>query len=193
MTPARRSATPADEVDAPRRSSGSSKSALIVKSRRLRVVLAREPKCTALGRRPSTYASSERNVATSKRAPSLDAPGSTPNCAPTGTVRRKSARHRLGRRAGRDVVVARLAAEQAVADAAAREVRLVAGGAQPPDDVSREPPPVRHAAYVKSTFTAPDVALLAAGEERVAASCSSGKRCVRIGVTSMRRSRTRSR
>jgi hypothetical protein len=57
---------------------------------------------------------------------------------------RKETLHRLGRRAGRDVVVLRLATEQPVPDAASGEVRLVAGGAEPPHDVSGEPPPVRH-------------------------------------------------
>ena len=101
----------------------------MVKSRR-RGVLSAEPKWTALGRRPSTYASSERNVATSKRMP-CSTTRTTPNCAPTGTVRAEEAPHGLGRRAGRDVEVERLATEQLVAHAAAREVRLVAGGAQP--------------------------------------------------------------
>src|SRR6185503_2431108 len=46
----------------------------------------------------------------------------------------------LGRRGRRDVVVARLAAEQTVTHAAAGQVRLESGGPEPPDDVSRELP-----------------------------------------------------
>jgi hypothetical protein len=74
--------------------SGSWKSALIVKSRRCASISA-VPKWTAVGRRPSTYASSERNVATSN----CQSPSSTritPNAAPTPTVRRKSFRTASG-------------------------------------------------------------------------------------------------
>src|SRR5262249_15118290 len=50
----------------------------------------------------------------------------------------------LGRRARGDVVVLRLAAEEPGAGAASGEVRLVAGGAQAPHEVSCDAPPLRH-------------------------------------------------
>ena len=61
-----------------------------------------------------------------------------------GNGPREERLHGLGRRARRDVVVERLAAEQPVADAAAGEVRIVPGRAQPADELSGDRLPLRH-------------------------------------------------
>ena len=118
----------------PHARSGSSSSPLIVKSLRCTSSSALFVYRTASGCRPSEYARSDRNVATSvteSRASSglwrnqhhskMRAHGKRP---------RKHLQHHIRRRARRHVVVRRLAPQQQIAHASAREIRLVPPRAQ---------------------------------------------------------------
>jgi hypothetical protein len=130
----------------------------MVKSRRRTSSSALAVYRTPSGWRPSEYAPSERNVATSvttcgganfasttslrelselpdsaSMAPPASPPvatSTTPKRAPTAKVRGNICSTTSGVAAGCHVVVLGLAAQQQIAHAAARKIRLIAGGAQ---------------------------------------------------------------
>ena len=103
-----------------------------------------EEKVTASGRRPSEYAPSLRNVATCTLrcvpGPTLGPiTSTTPNAAPTATVRRNRVLDfAAGVADGGHVVVGGGQAEQFVPDAAAGEQGDVPGGLEPGDDIGGE-------------------------------------------------------